>query len=52
MTDPSPLDYPPPGITQREWADMSTSERAAALYNGEPMSWAHDDDVQRLRERP
>ncbi|WP_167455490.1 hypothetical protein [Streptomyces tirandamycinicus] len=39
-------DYPPPGITQMEWAEMSTSERAAALYNGEPISWEDDWDMK------
>jgi hypothetical protein len=32
-----------------EWADMSTSERAAALYSGEPGSFEHLDEVQQLR---
>jgi hypothetical protein len=41
--------FPPPGITQIEWAHMSTSERAAAMYSGEPGSFEHLDDVRQLR---
>ncbi|WP_217134814.1 hypothetical protein [Streptomyces sp. AC558_RSS880] len=43
------IEYPPPGITQAEWQEMSTSERAALVYDGEPMSWESDPDVQDLR---
>ncbi|CAL9530916.1 hypothetical protein SUDANB176_04050 [Streptomyces sp. enrichment culture] len=47
MTDP--LEYPPPGITQAEWQDMSVSERAAILYRPEPDDFESDWQVERFR---
>ncbi|MET8398337.1 hypothetical protein [Streptomyces sp900116325] len=44
----SPTDYPPPGITQAEWHGMSTSERAALVYDGEPGNWEHLAEMQDL----
>jgi hypothetical protein len=41
--------FPPPGITQMEWAEMTASERAEALYSGEPGSFEHLEEVQELR---
>ncbi|WP_406719328.1 hypothetical protein OHA53_11055 [Streptomyces althioticus] len=44
-----PTDFPPPGVTQMEWHEMSTSERAAVTYAGEPSSFEDDYDVDLFR---
>lgn len=46
---PNSPTYPPSGITQVEWQEMSTSERAALVYRPVPDSFEDDDDVHSFR---
>ncbi|MFD3623242.1 hypothetical protein [Streptomyces sp. NPDC058698] len=39
----------PLGMTQAEFMELSTSERAAIVYSGEPASFEDDYDVDRFR---
>ncbi|MEU6321503.1 hypothetical protein [Streptomyces sp. NPDC047009] len=43
------LDYPPPGITQSEWAELSTSEKAAIAYRPVPDDMEDDWRLDQFR---
>lgn len=50
MTDEPTAADAPVGMTQAEFMELSTSERAALTYRPAPDDWENDWNVQRFRD--
>ncbi|MFF1275146.1 hypothetical protein ACFVZC_17290 [Streptomyces marokkonensis] len=51
MTDDPIAANAPVGMTQAEFMELPTSERAALMYKPVPDSFENDPDVQRARQQ-